>query len=73
VDERDLRLLRDSYRRLDEALQDAYETIDEHQKKARCQLELDRLPRYELDYLRKVILADRPGAPRAVPAAHGAP
>ncbi len=62
VDERDLRLLRDSYRRLEEALQDAYEVVDEHQKNAHCQLDLDRLPRYELDYLRKIILNERPDA-----------
>ncbi len=73
VDERDLRLLRDSYRRLEEALHDAYETIDEHQKKAKCELDLDRLPRYELDYLRKVILANRPAAPGTAPPHQGAP
>ncbi len=69
VDERDLRLLRDSYRRLEEALQDAYAVVDEHQKNAHCQLDLDRLPRYELDYLRKIILNERPDA-RAAPPAH---
>jgi hypothetical protein len=63
VEERDLGLLRDSYRHLEEALKDAYEVIDDHQKKARCFLDLDPLPRYEIDFLRKVILNERPGAP----------
>lgn len=68
MDERDLRLLRDSYRRLEEALQDAYEVVDEHQKKVHCQLDLDLL---ELDYLRKMILNERPDAGAAPPAPQG--
>ncbi len=63
VEERDLRLLRDSYRHLEEALKDAYEVIDEHQKKARCFLDLDPLPRYDIDFLRRIILNERPDAP----------
>jgi hypothetical protein len=69
--ERDLRLLRDSYRHLEEALKDAYEVIDEHQKKAPCRLELDRLPRNVIDYLRKIILNERPGAQAVPPARQG--
>jgi hypothetical protein len=72
VDERDLRLLRDSFRHMEEALQDAYEAIDEHQKRTRCLLDLDRLARYDLDFLQKIILGDRSAAPATAPARQGA-
>jgi hypothetical protein len=60
VDERELRLLRDSLQRVDEALSDAYEAIDLHQRAGHCRLDIDGLPRTDLDFLRKLILRDRP-------------
>ena len=60
VDERELRLLRDSLLRVDESLSDAYEAIALHQRASHCRFDLDALPRTDLDYLRKLILRDPP-------------
>ncbi len=66
VDERELRLLRDSLQRVDESLSDAYEAITLHQRAGHCRFDLDALPKTDLEYLRKLILRDRP-APAEVP------
>jgi len=66
VDEHELRLLRDSLQRVDESLSDAYEAIALHQRAGHCRFDLDALPKTDLDYLRKLILRDRP-APAQVP------
>ncbi len=63
VDERELRLLRDSLPRVDEALSDAYEAIDRHQRVSHCRLDLDGLPRNDLEFLRRLILRNPPPAP----------
>ncbi len=59
VDERELRLLRDSLQRVDEALSDAYDAIDRHQRAGDCRFDLDGLPRTDIEFLRKLILRDR--------------
>ena len=67
VDERELRLLRDSLQRVDEALSDAYEAIDRHQRAGNCRFDLDGLPRTDLEFLRKLILRERPSPARSDP------
>ncbi len=59
VDERELRLLRYSLERVDEALLDAYEAIERHQKAGTCKFDLDSIPASDLEFLRKVILRER--------------
>ena len=65
VDERELRLLRDSLQRVDEALSDAYEAIDRHQRSGNCTFDLDGLPLSDLEFLRKLILRERPSTARS--------
>jgi len=68
VDERELRLLRSSLERVDEALLDAYEAIELHQKASSCRFDLDSIPAADLEYLRKLILRERPAAATGDPA-----
>jgi hypothetical protein len=65
VDERELGLLRDSLQRVDEALSDAYEAIDRHQRAGKCRFDLDSLPTSDLAFLRKLILRERPPPARS--------
>jgi len=71
VNEPELRRLRDSFQRVYEALQDAYDAIDRHQRAGRCRFDIDGFPVNELELLRSLILKDRPGAPGPAPARPG--
>jgi hypothetical protein len=71
VNEPELRRLRDSFQRVDEALQEAYDAIERHQRAGRCRFDIDGFPVNELELLRSLILKDRPGAPGAAPARPG--
>lgn len=71
MSEPELRRLRYSFERVDEALQDAYDAIERHERGSHCRFDLDRFPEDELDLLRKLILKARPDEPASATALPG--